>query len=323
LGPTDEFTEMFDGKVEKFPMGPRAISLDFELPYNGNFAGIPERTSVDGSIALEDTLRFNSSNPDILNDPYRLFNLDVSEYQANETYLGLYGSIPYLMSFPQPSDGPQGYVGIYWLNAAETWLDLFTSTSPSSDPRRGAFWSSETNILEFLLILSSTPKPLLTKWQSLTGQSPLPPYFSLGYHQSRWSYFSAEDVSNVNFRFDFYELPFDVIWLDIDATLEYQYFTWNQYRFPNAMIDTMYERLDQAQRKIVIISDPHVRKNETYFLYSNFKALENGVISENEEEEEEQVRKRYLVRDPYKFNTGDESFVGNCWPGASVWPDFL
>lgn len=50
-----------------------------------------------------------------------------------------------------------------------------------------------------------------------TGASSMPPYFALGYHQSRWSYYSADDVSNINFRFDYYEVPFDVIWLDIDV----------------------------------------------------------------------------------------------------------
>jgi hypothetical protein len=101
LGPTDEFTELFDGKVEKFPMGPRAISLDFELPYNGSFVGIPERSSNKGSITLDDTVKFDTNGKySILDNPYRLFNLDVSEYQANETYLGLYGSIPLLISVP-------------------------------------------------------------------------------------------------------------------------------------------------------------------------------------------------------------------------------
>lgn len=100
LGPTDEFTELFDGKVEKFPMGPRAISLDFELSHNASFAGIPERPTKNGNIALEDTLKIASDgDPEVLSDPYRLFNLDVSEYRPNETYLGLYGSIPYLASY--------------------------------------------------------------------------------------------------------------------------------------------------------------------------------------------------------------------------------
>ena len=101
LGPTDEFTELFDGKIEKLPMGPRAISLDFELPYQGRFVGIPERTSNKGNILLDDTVKFDTNGtPEVLENPYRLYNLDVSDYTANETYLGLYGSIPLLISQP-------------------------------------------------------------------------------------------------------------------------------------------------------------------------------------------------------------------------------
>jgi hypothetical protein len=39
-------------------MGPRAISLDFEIPDFVEFAGIPERTTIDGTINLSDTLKF-------------------------------------------------------------------------------------------------------------------------------------------------------------------------------------------------------------------------------------------------------------------------
>jgi alpha 1,3-glucosidase len=171
---------------------------------------------------------------------------------------------------PLPEDGNRGNVGIYWVNSAETWAELYTANYTKDDQedlKRGAFWSSETNLLEFVLILSKTPKDLLVKWQLITGVAPLPPYFSLGYHQSRWSYFSAGDVSNLNFRFDFYDLPLDVVWLDIDATRDYEYFTWNPHRFDNSSIDVMYDRLSVSHRKIVVISDPHIRKNDTYYLY--------------------------------------------------------
>jgi alpha 1,3-glucosidase len=132
LGPTDDFTEMFDGKVEKFPMGPRAISLDFEIAYEAEFAGIPERTSTNGHINLDDTIRIGLDNDtDILQDPYRLFNLDVTEYESNNSYLGLYGSIPYLMSY---SNIFKGNVGIYWINSAETWVDIYSATYASLNP---------------------------------------------------------------------------------------------------------------------------------------------------------------------------------------------
>lgn len=136
--------------------------------------------------------------------------------------MGLYGSIPYISSF---SSNHSGNIGIYWLNSAETWVDIYTASNYAAaenygtDNRRGIIWSSETNLIEFVLIIASDPKDLLGKWATVTGFAPLPPYFSLGYHQSRWSYYSADDISNVNFRFDFHEMPYDVIWLDIDVSL--------------------------------------------------------------------------------------------------------
>jgi hypothetical protein len=48
---------MFDGKVEKAQMGPRAISLDFEFPHRVELSGIPERTSTKAGIGLDDTLK--------------------------------------------------------------------------------------------------------------------------------------------------------------------------------------------------------------------------------------------------------------------------
>ena len=169
LGPTDDFTEMFDGKVEKFPMGPRAITLDFELSNESELAGIPERTSQNGHINLENTLNIGFDNDtNILKDPFRLFNLDVTEYESNNSYLGLYGSIPYLMSY---SNKVKGNVGIYWINSAETWVDTFTASyatlnleDQSVKKRRGAIWSSESNVMEFILILSPNPRNLLGKW---------------------------------------------------------------------------------------------------------------------------------------------------------------
>jgi hypothetical protein len=54
------------------------------------------------------------------------------------------------------------------VNSAETWVELYTGNltkdEVEEDLRRGAIWSSETNILEFVLILAQTPKEILNKW---------------------------------------------------------------------------------------------------------------------------------------------------------------
>jgi mannosyl-oligosaccharide alpha-1,3-glucosidase len=46
----------------------------------------------------------------------------------------------------------------------------------------------------------------------------MPPLFSIAYHQCRWNYNDEEDVAMVNSKYDEYDMPVDVIWLDIEHT---------------------------------------------------------------------------------------------------------
>ena len=46
--------------------------------------------------------------------------------------------------------------------------------------------------------------------------SPLTPPFR--YHQCRWNYRDEADVHAVDSGFDDHEIPYDVIWLDIEHT---------------------------------------------------------------------------------------------------------
>ena len=42
--------------------------------------------------------------------------------------------------------------------------------------------------------------------------------FSLGYHQCRWNYRDEADTLAVDAGFDTHNIPYDVIWLDIEHT---------------------------------------------------------------------------------------------------------
>ena len=46
----------------------------------------------------------------------------------------------------------------------------------------------------------------------------MPQLFALGYHQCRWNYRDEADVAQVNAGFDDHDIPYDVIWLDIEYT---------------------------------------------------------------------------------------------------------
>lgn len=82
----------------------------------------------------------------------------------------------------------------------------------------------------------------------LIGYQALPPLFSLGYHQCRWSYDNEKDVKAVDAGFDLHNIPYDVIWLDIDHTEGKRYFTWDSKLFPNPV--DMQLHLHRKKRKV-------------------------------------------------------------------------
>lgn len=76
----------------------------------------------------------------------------------------------------------------------------------------------------------------------------MPPLFSLGYHQCRWNYEDEQDVKAVDAGFDEHDIPYDVMWLDIEHTEGKRYFTWDKKRFPNPK--RMQELLRSKKRKV-------------------------------------------------------------------------
>lgn len=56
-------------------------------------------------------------------EPYRLYNLDVFQYELDNP-MALYGSVPVLLAH-----SPHRDLGIFWLNAAETWVDISSNTA--------------------------------------------------------------------------------------------------------------------------------------------------------------------------------------------------
>lgn len=101
-------------------------------------------------------------------------------------------------------------------------------------------------------------------------------------------------------NFDLYDFPLDVLWLDIEYTSERRWFTWNLTSFPDPI-----ELLDwvdsQGHRKLVPISDPHIKIDPEYNIYTDL--LERGLF----------------VND----STGLSPFVGECWPGNTSWVDYV
>nr|XP_051678427.1 neutral alpha-glucosidase C isoform X4 [Oryctolagus cuniculus] len=235
--------EKFGNFVDVKANGPASIGLDFSLHGFEHLYGIPQHAE---SHQLK-----NTSD----GDAYRLYNLDVYGYKIHDK-MGIYGSIPYLLAHKLGKT-----VGIFWLNASETLVEIntepaveytLTQVGPAAAKqkircRTDVHWMSESGIIDVFLLAGPTPSDVFRQYSQLTGTQAMPPLFSLGYHQCRWNYEDEQDVKAVDAGFDEHDIPYDVMWLDIEHTEGKRYFTWDKKRFPNPK--RMQELLRSKKRK--------------------------------------------------------------------------
>ncbi|KAM7376312.1 hypothetical protein PAMP_006054 [Pampus punctatissimus] len=269
--------ETFGQFVDIKANGPSSVGVDLCLHGFSHVYGLPEHAD---SLQLRDTRD---------GEPYRLYNLDVFAYDLHSRF-GLYGSVPLLVAHK-----PDKTLGIFWQNASETFVNVQYSPSdhqdsyikkptqdeqtPWTQPQTDVHWLSESGVIDCLVLLGPSPQKVFTQYAMLTGYQALPPLFALGYHQCRWSYNDEADVKAVDAGFDRHNIPYDVIWLDIDHTDEKRYFTWDPVLFPKPM--SLQRHLDKKKRKLVVINDPHIKVDPDWSLYR--EARDGGLFVKDRE----------------------------------------
>lgn len=184
--------------------------------------------------------------------------------------------------------------GLFFNNTFRTYFDMGKTM-----PERYTFGTNggELDYYVFTGGKSRTPKKVLEDYADLTGKTPLPPIWALGYQQSRWSYFPEKRVRDIADGFRKNKIPADVIYLDIDYMDDYRVFTWDKKRFPDP--SKMIGDLNKDGFKTVLIIDPGVKVDPGYSVYSDGK--QNGIFVKNPDGSE-------LNRD--------------VWPKSSAFPDF-
>jgi mannosyl-oligosaccharide alpha-1,3-glucosidase len=273
--------ESFQSHTDSKPKGPMSVGMDVVFPQSHHLFGLPEHAS---SAELKTTQGEGAH----YQQPYRLYNLDVFEYELDET-MALYGHVPLIVSHSAQT----GTSGFFWFNPTETYVDVTAENGGKS-----THWISESGIIDVFLLPGSTPTDLYRQYAKITGTMPLPPMFSLGYHQCRWNYKDEKDVYFVHETFEELDYPYDVLWLDIEHTNGKRYFTWDSNLFPNPK--AMIKRLWSQGRRMVTIIDPHIFRDDGYRIHK------------------EATSKGLYIKD----KDGNKDFDGWCWPGSSSYLDF-
>ncbi|HZL53693.1 MAG TPA: TIM-barrel domain-containing protein [Terracidiphilus sp.] len=219
-------------------------------------------------------------------EAFTMWNTDAFGWQ--ESTDPIYKSIPF---FLHVSHGRT--LGVFLDN---TWRSNFDFGH--ADPSEYTFGAADGPI-DYYLMYGPEPRQVVTAWSWLTGPTPLPPLWALGFQQSRYSYFPESQLREVAERLRKDRIPTDVLWLDIDFQHENWPFTVNEEAYPN--FKGMVQDFAKDKFKLVVITDLHVAKQPGV----GYAPYDSGTAGD------------HFVKNP-----DGSTYVGTVWPGDSVFPDF-
>ncbi|CAM6098678.1 unnamed protein product [Calypogeia fissa] len=142
-----------------------------------------------------------------------------------------------------------------------------------------------------------SPEAVLRVLSTATGTLAMPPKWSIGYQQCRWSYETTERVKEVVSTFRAKKLPCDVIWMDIDYMDGFRCFTFHPETFSEP--SDLSQFLHDEGFKGVWMLDPGIKQEKGYFAYDSGTTEGIWVLQNN-----------------------GKPYVGEVWPGPVVFPDY-
>lgn len=223
-------------------------------------------------------------NLDKRGESYVNWNTDAFMYNSQTD--PLYSSFPFFIGILQKTE-----YGIFFDNTHKTTFNFGASNNSF------ASFSADSGEMNYYFIHNQSVRKIIESYTNLTGRMTLPPLWSLGFQQCRYSYFPDKEVLSIAKNFRERKIPIDVLYLDIHYMDNYKVFTWHPTGF--AKPQEMLAELKNMGINVVVIIDPGIKEEKGY------KAYEDGL--------QEDVFLKYPDGKPY---------TGAVWAGWSHFPDF-
>lgn len=225
-----------------------------------------------------------TGNLDRQGSAYDNWNTDNPRYGPQDD--PLYVSIPF-------------YIGILNNNAYGIFFDNTHRSRfnfGASNDRFSSFGADDGE-MDYYFFHEKTVAGIIRDYTAITGRMEMPPLWSLGYQQCRWSYFPDSEVMNIARNFRDKKIPIDVLYLDIHYMDAYKIFTWHPVRFSNP--SKLLTDLKVLGIHTTVIVDPGIKVEKGY------EAYDDGV-----------------AKDMFaKFPDG-KLYTAQVWPGWCHFPDF-
>ena len=181
---------------------------------------------------------------------------NTDNYRYDDPKVPMYVSIPFFMGLHHG----KAY-GLFFNNSYRSVFNFGASN------RRFASFSFDGGALDEFFIHDASVGKILEHYTALTGRMPLPPRWSLGYQQSRCSYYPEDQVLFVARTFRAKRIPLDGIVLDADYLHQYQPFRINKERFPD--MRRLADTLRGINIELTASVNPGIAIDDTYEQYKS------------------------------------------------------
>ena len=215
-------------------------------------------------------------------------NWNTDAYGWQESSDPLYKSVPFFIGLRKGVA-----YGVFFDNTYRSTFDF------GKESRDYFSFGAEGGELNYYFIAGPEPKQVVEEYTALTGRAPLPPLWTLGYQQCRYSYYPESRAREIVKSLREKKIPADTIYLDIDYQQGYAPFTINREYFPN--FEKMLADFRAQGFHTILITDLHIKKDPDH----GYAPYDSGTKN-----------------DVFLKNSDGSVYVGEVWPGASVFPDF-
>ncbi len=212
------------------------------------------------------------------------WNSDVPGYGLNAD--PLYSTIPFFIGLQNKLS-----YGIFFDNTHRSYFNF----GGGADENLFHFGADDGE-MNYYFFGGSSVQQIIKDYTALTGRTPMPPLWSLGFQQSRWGYDNQEQLLTIAKTFREKQMPADVIVSDINYMDNFKIFTWSS-KFPS--VKNMLGQMKGMGFDMVTIIDPGIKVEKGYKVY------EEG-----------------LAQDLFVKYPNGKTFIGSVWPGRCHFPDF-
>ncbi|WP_150541244.1 glycoside hydrolase family 31 protein [Clostridium perfringens] len=213
-------------------------------------------------------------------------NFNTDDPETDDDSVTYYKTIPFYVALKE-----EATYGIFFDNSFRSYFDM------GKEMGDRIFFGAIGGQIQYYFIPGENIKEVVKNYTALTGRMEMPPLWSLGYQQCRFSYFSQEEVRELVKTFEEKDIPLDVVYLDIDYMDGFRVMTFKTPNFDDAA--GLISDLKEMGIRTITIIDPGVKVDEEYLVF-----------------------KRGKEGNHFTKKLDGEMFIGAVWPGDSAFPDF-